>query len=132
MSENRFGDAGQFPSGFLVRFGQRGQRIKREQEFLGFFARYIKEFHYDFEVGIDLCAEVAVDELNAAIGKPVADEAAGEADLIKGIGKSRALAGRMASEVMWMRNQIAGLDRDMTDDAIANRRFFHHNEPFFW
>jgi hypothetical protein len=66
----------------LLFFGERGQRVDRQEQRAGLFLGDVEHFHFDLHVGVDIAAQMAVDQLEPAVGQLVDEQAAGEADFL--------------------------------------------------
>jgi hypothetical protein len=64
----------------LLGFGQGGERVDAQQERPRLVVGHVQDLHVDFHVGVEIAAQVAVDQLQAAVGQLVGQQAAGEAD----------------------------------------------------
>jgi hypothetical protein len=62
----------------LLRFGERGQRVDRQEQRAALFLGDVEHFH--FHIGVDVAAQVAVDQLEPAVGQLADEQAAGKAD----------------------------------------------------
>ena len=65
---------------WLLILGQVCERVDGEQELASFFFVDVEDFDFHFHVWVEVAAQVAVDEFEAAIGEFVGQQAAGEAD----------------------------------------------------
>src|SRR5207248_10259253 len=82
---------------------------------------HVEDFHGDQGVRVKVGAEVAVDQLEAAVGQLVGEQAAGEADVVEDGFQGLALLDGMAAPVVLMRHQVAGADLAVLLDAVASR-----------
>src|SRR5262249_25965066 len=92
---------GRLQGGVRLRIG-RGEgreRVEREQQLGGLLFADVEQLDDDVHVGVELGAEVAVDELDTAVGKAVTEQGAGKADLRIGVGQALTLLCGMLAEV---------------------------------
>jgi hypothetical protein len=76
------GDLQQAVAELLLGFGQSGERVDAQQQGAGFLVVDVEDLDVHLHVGVDVAAEVAVDQLESAVGELVGQQAAGEADLV--------------------------------------------------
>ena len=74
-------------------------------------------------------AQVAVDQLEPAVGQLVGQQAACEADLGIEVEQGAALGVGVDAGVVLVRHQVAGPHADVLDDAIAHLRGRHYPSP---
>jgi len=61
-------------------FGKGGQRVDTQKEFARFFFRDIEDLDLDFHVGVEVAAEVAIDQFEPAVGEFEGQQGTGETD----------------------------------------------------
>jgi hypothetical protein len=88
-------------------------------ELAGFLLVHVEDFDIDFHVGIEVEAEVAVDELEAVVGELVGEDAAGEADFLIDGFQGGFLGVEVGAEIPFVGEEIAGADATVGEDAVA-------------
>src|SRR6202008_3340005 len=65
----------------FLRFRHRGQGVDAQEQGSGLVVVDVQGLHVDQHVRVEVAAQVAVEQLQAAVGQFVGEQAAGEADL---------------------------------------------------
>src|SRR5262249_53754968 len=117
---------GEESHGLGVGFRQSRKWIESEQSLGCFLFAQIDQLDGDESLRVDVAAQMPVDELNAAVWQAIAEQTADVAQLRERIFQCPPLIGWMPPPVVWMRHQVAGANRNVVDDAIADG-FFHGN-----
>ena len=103
----------------VLSFGEGGEGVDGEEEGAGFGVIHVEDFHVHFQIGVEVAAEVTVDELETAIGQFVGEQAAREADLLVDGLEGGFLGVGVEAEVPFVRHQVAGADFTVGFDAVA-------------
>ena len=64
----------------LLRLGEGGERVDAQQQGAGLGVVDVEDFHVHLHVRVEVAAQVAVEQFEAAVGQLVGEEAAGEVD----------------------------------------------------
>jgi len=103
----------------VLDLGQVGQGVDGKEQDAGFFFGEVENFDVDEHVGVHVAAEVAVDELELAVGKFVGEQTAGEADVVVKGPQDGPLPLRVMTVIELVRHKVTGANPAMGFDAIA-------------
>jgi hypothetical protein len=88
-----------------LRLGDGGERVDRQEQSAGLFLGHVGHFDLHLHVRIDVATQMAIDQLEPAVGQLIGEQAAGEADLaVEGLQRGT-LAVAVQAEVELVRDQ---------------------------
>jgi hypothetical protein len=104
----------------LLVHSQLRQRVDAQEQGPGLLVGDVQDLHLHFHVRVQLATQVAVDQLEPAVGQFVGQQAAGEADLLVQGLQGADLVALVVAVVELVRHQVAGTDTTVGLDAVAD------------